>query len=91
MSGVQRLNFVWDLIKETLGRGLNKKNILKTITLAAKYYNPEYFVVGKRLGDESQALACLRDLKIVTYGKNKETLNSRSAERNALCQCFCHI
>ena len=69
-DGVEQLNEVWDLIKSALARGPNKKNMSKTITLAAQNYHPEHFVVGKRLGDESQALACLRDLKIVTYGPN---------------------
>ncbi len=72
-DGVEQLNKVWGLIKRALAHGPNKKEIIETITLAVENYHPEYFVVGKRLGDESQALACLRDLKIVTYGRGKKT------------------
>ena len=67
-NGVKELNHLWHLIKSTLSHGPNKEKIIETITLAAQNYHPPHFVVGKRLGDESQALACLRDLKIVTYG-----------------------
>ena len=83
-DGVEQLNKVWDLIKRALEHGPNKKEIIRTITLAAENYHPEYFVVGKRLGDESQALACLRDLKIVTYGKDKETQKTIPEEQKGM-------
>ena len=83
-DGVEQLNKVWDLIQRALEHGPNKKEIIRTITLAAENYHPEYFVVGKRLGDESQALACLRDLKIVTYGKDKETQETIPEEQKGM-------
>jgi len=70
-SSVDALLEIWGEIRKLLVTPgpPSKKAIRKTITLAAKNYHPNYFVVGKRLGDESQALACLRPLDLpVIYG-----------------------
>lgn len=83
---MKSLNDVFKKIKNVFfkngNRNRNRKKNLNS-ELKAEFYQRAYFMVGKRLGDQGQALACLRKINITEYGQDNKVLPNEVATRAA--------